>query len=109
MKKEDLLKVLGFKSCYICGVVFSDGKELRCLDHDYDARNGSLKETVYHFCQTHAPTFNCNIAIGSFGKFYRDGLKCFLWISGSSEVGARWVEIEDKLKQAWFDKIYKNN
>lgn len=107
MKKEDLLKVLGFKSCYICGVVYTKGKSLRCLDHDRDRRDGSLKETVYDFCTVHEPTFNCNIAIGNFGKFYKDALKCFRWISGSTETAPYWIEIELKRVREWLDKIYE--
>jgi len=103
MKKEEILKILNFKSCCICNHVFTQGGSLKCIDHK---DKGGLEEITYDFCKNHTPTFNCDIAIGSFGTFYRNGLKCFNWILGSTETASYWSEVKQEKIEEWLEKIY---
>jgi hypothetical protein len=106
MSKNELLKILGFKSCCICHNVFTEGEKLRVIDGPYE--DGQLSDKIYHFCNKHKPTFGHNLAVGSFGRYYKDGLKVFCWISGHSGFHQHWSQIDSEKVEEWLDRIYKD-
>jgi hypothetical protein len=104
--KNELLKILGFKSCCICNNVFTDGEELRIIDGPY--KEGKIGDEIHYFCNQHKPTFGHDIAFGYFGKYCKDKLKVFVWHSGSTECSPYWSQIDKEKVEEWLNKIYKD-
>lgn len=97
--KNKLIKLLGYRECYHCGVLSAVGEEVTHVV--LDGSNQLARVETIFFCGKHYPYFK--LIVGSWGRNYRNGAWAY-WHSVMPNSSTELVD--DKNLQDWYKKLY---